>query len=189
MSGEPSRALELSAENVHDLFRYDPDSGKLFWKHRGLEYFQDGPRKNSTAAAWNTRNAGREITRRSSKGYIKPNVFGRDEYSHRIIWLLVNGDWPEGQVDHINGIKHDNRLANLRVVTNQENGMNQRRRSTNASGVQGVGWHKNRRKWQASITIDGRKLHLGLFDEFDAAVAARDAAEAEYGFHENHGRG
>lgn len=188
MSGKHSEALELNAENVHDLFRYERESGKLFWKKRGLEYFATGPRQANAVATWNSRHAGTEITSRDAKGYIHTRVFGKPAKAHRIIWLLVRGRWPD-QIDHINGDKSDNRIENLRDVTNQQNQRNTRRPSDNTSGVVGVMWNKKCQKWRAVISVDGRKKHLGLFDIFEEAVSARRAAEARYGFHTNHGRG
>lgn len=189
MSGGPSKALELNAENVRDLFRYEPDSGKLFWKKRDAKYFKDGGHTaEHKAAAWNAKFAGLEITYRDRNGYIRLALLGSSVAAHRVIWLLVNGRWPDGFIDHVNGVKSDNRLCNLRDVTHQDNMRNQRRRKDNLTGTMGVCWHKQNGKWWARITVNGRDRSLGLFDNLEAAIAARKAAEVEFGFHENHGR-
>lgn len=190
MAGDPSRALELSTANVNDLFRYEPASGKLFWKHRDAKYFTDGKRSaQAEAKIWNGKNARAEISYRDSNGYITLSLFGkRNIKAHRVIWLMVTGAWPTAEIDHINGVRDDNRIVNLRAVTTAENAQNRALRSDNRSGVHGVAWHKNHRKWQVSIKANGRNKHLGLFDDLDAAVAARKAAEVELGFHANHGR-
>jgi hypothetical protein len=108
---------------------------------------------------------------------------------HRILVALREGREINGlQVDHIDGNGLNNRSDNLRLVTQQENLKNQKLRSDNDSGYQGVGWHKPRQKWRAYITVDGKLEHLGLFDKLEDAIAARQQAEIKYGFHKNHGR-
>jgi len=103
-----------------------------------------------------------------------------------LIWAMVNGEWPDGEIDHINGDRSDNRISNLRVVTHRENAMNRSRRSDNASGVTGV--HKCGSKWRATIkTSDGYKC-LGLHSTIEDAARVRYLAERAHGYHANHGR-
>ncbi len=92
------------------------------------------------------------------------------------------------EIDHINHDPSDNRLANLRKVKRLDNMRNQSMRSTNPSGVTGVRFNKECHKWQATIMVLGKEIHLGLFEGFNRAVHARKAAEVKYGFHENHGK-
>ena len=91
-------------------------------------------------------------------------------------------------IDHINGDPFDNRIDNLRLVTQRENSMNRRLSCNNKSGVIGVHYYSSRKQWQAQITSEGKKINLGRFDNFDDAVKVRKDAEIKYGFHENHGR-
>ena len=107
---------------------------------------------------------------------------------HRLIWLWYYNEWPVDEIDHINGNKLDNRIDNLRAATRQKNAKNQKLRSDNKSGVPGVFFNKQRQKWHAYIKADGKRKHLGYFDKFEDAVAARKAAEIEFGYHPNHGR-
>lgn len=95
---------------------------------------------------------------------------------------------PQEQIDHINHIRTDNRIVNLRKASNTENSRNASIGSNNTSGAVGVWFEKRRNAWVAEIKVDRRKIHIGQFDTFDAAVAARKAAEVEFGFHENHGK-
>lgn len=162
---------------LRQRLRYDPDTGKLYWRECA-----------SMPKSWNTKYAGREAL-----AFVGNNgrYMGRIDYkayqAHRIAWALHYGEDPDGQIDHINHDPLDNRIANLRVVSHQENHRNTGLRRNNASGVMGVSWHKAGAKWTAYVMVDGRKQHLGYFHEFDDAVAARKAAEAQYGFHANHG--
>lgn len=106
---------------------------------------------------------------------------------HRAIWALVHGYWPT-ELDHINGVRDDNRLANLREVSRRENSKNSSIRSDNTSGVIGVSWDRKSGKWHAYIQVAGKRINLGWFDDLEDAVAVRKAAEIKYGFHQNHGR-
>lgn len=107
---------------------------------------------------------------------------------HRIIWALFYGEWPSGSIDHINGVKDDNRIENLRVVTHQENLRNQKKRKTNKTGVHGISRQRALSKWQVFITVDYKNIYLGVYEDFFEAVCARKSAELQYGFHVNHGR-
>lgn len=176
---------ELTIEVVRELLRYDPKTGKLFWKRRSRRWFKS----EGIWKSWNKKYAGKEaLTAQNNYGYLHGNIFKRDMLSHRIIWLLCTGEWPTGQVDHINGDRADNRIENLRDVTGLENRKNQKLRSDNPSGFIGVFQHKETKRWGARIGRDGKTLHLGYFSDKEDAIAARAAAEQILGFHENHGR-
>jgi len=125
---------------------------------------------------------------RTQKGKLYWQVWanGKGYKVHRLIWLLVHKTWPENQIDHIDGNGLNNRIENLRDVPQAENNKNAKKRKDNTSGHAGV--YRFRDKWQVRIKVSGRLIHLGLFTNLDEAVAARKAAEAKYGFHENHGR-
>lgn len=148
--------------------RLDEDTGDLYWTH-GKKY------------------RGRKAGRVHHSGYCEIRIGNTGFMAHRIVWYLVHGEWPELSVDHINGIRTDNRPCNLRLATPLEQNKNRRMPVNNTSGVHGVTWHKQLSKWQASITIQRKYIHLGLFDEISHAKAARVEAEEKYGFHKNHG--
>lgn len=98
-------------------------------------------------------------------------VDSRRYQAHRLAWLYVHGEWPTGDIDHINGDGADNRIGNLRDVTRTTNMQNQRRaRVGNTTKLLGV--TKKRNKWQAYITTNGKPQYLGLFDTAEAAHAA-----------------
>ncbi|HEF7276356.1 TPA: HNH endonuclease, partial [Yersinia enterocolitica] len=89
--------------------------------------------------------------------------------------------------DHIDHNRVNNRLNNLRVVTNKQNNQNRTRPSNNTSGTIGVYWNKFSRKWHSIIVVDGKEKSIGYFDDINNAVTARKQAERERGFHPNHG--
>ena len=166
-----------SIEYLHKRLRYEPETGKLFWRDC-----------DEMSKSWRTRWAGNEaFTCANSCGYRQGRIDGVSFTAHRVMWAIHYGEWPSDQIDHINGVRTDNSISNLRVVTNQENGRNKSMRSDNTSGVCGVCWHKGVGKWQARIMIDGRSKHLGFFITFDAAVAARAEASRRCGFTDRHG--
>lgn len=150
---------------IADLLAYCPITGRLTWKTKR------GPRSAGSIAG-----------SVHEKGYIRVNVCGRLHYAHRLAWLLAHGRWPKGQIDHINGIRTDNRLANLREATPTNNNGNRRVQSNTRSGVKGAHWHKQSGKWTANIRIDGRQIYLGLFATAkEAGAAYAEAAKTIFG--------
>lgn len=114
-------------------------------------------------------------------GYIRVRLHGESYLAHRVIWCLHHGRWPIEQIDHINGIRHDNRIENLRECTVAENRLNVQK-ANNDSGVVGVTWAKKEGNWRASIKVNGKGINLGHFTDLNEAIACRRAAEVKYGF-------
>lgn len=182
-----------SPEALRQLLRYEPETGKLFWLERCSAMFPDGSGRytaDRSCRIWNIKYAGKEAITSidPSLGYKKGSIWNVKCYAHRIVWALVDGSWPEHDIDHINGDRADNRWENLRAVTRKMNARNAKRRSTNTSGMMGVQWHTGNERWRAQIMVDGKNISLGCYEKFEDACAARKAAERQYGFHENHGR-
>ena len=177
-----------SPELLRKILRYEPETGKLFWRKRPVEMFSSGNRgAEAHCKSWNKRFAESEAFISVTEGYRIGSIFNRKVFAHRVIWAMVHGEWPKGQMDHINHDRSDNRMENFRIVTNLENSRNASIGKSNTSGIVGVGWDTNKSKWRASIGIFRKNKHLGYFDCFTAAAAARKKAEIKYGFHENHG--
>lgn len=106
-------------------------------------------------------------------GYIEMSIFGKKVYAHRLAWIYENGFIPDGiKIDHINGIRSDNRIENLRLATHAQNIRNSKTRADNTSGVKGVSFDKSRGKWFAYV---GKKF-LGRFSSIDEAKNARNEA-------------
>jgi hypothetical protein len=176
-----------------DLLRkvidYCPDTGRMIWKKRGPELF-DAPAEHLQRVmnAWNSRFSDKAAClRKSTSGYYVSCILGDRYAMHRIAWAMHYGVAPQGQIDHINGDRTDNRITNLRQVTNAENGRNQKMRSTNTTGVTGV-YKVNRKKpWIAIIGVNGKNRHLGYYETMQDAAMARKRAERLYDYHPNHG--
>lgn len=113
-------------------------------------------------------------------GYRTIGVDRNHYMAHRLAWLFVTGHWPEGELDHRDGNKDNNRFANLRLATRSQNVANVGLRADNTSGVKGVFRHHDGR-WRAQITIHQKRKELGLFETLEVAKAARLAAAEAFG--------
>jgi hypothetical protein len=131
---------------------YDPATGK-FWREAGCA---------------------------SASGYRQIWFQGRQHMEHRVAWFLHYGEWPKEQVDHINGVRSDNRIANLRGATPSQNLRNRPRPRNNTSGHKGVSWNTGRQAWLATIRYEGTNKNLGYFAAREDAAAAYNRAALKY---------
>lgn len=178
----------LTIDRLRTMLEYDPLSGLLTWKARGVESFGCSERERQRVASrWNLLRAGRVAGCLTIKGYRVLCIEGRNYPAHRIAWGLSHGQWPKDQIDHVNHNKDDNRLSNLRAVNAGENCRNRPLSKNNSSGQVGVHFHRRNRRWVARAMVDGRRMDLGSFTTREAAVAARAEANSRLGFHTNHG--
>lgn len=155
---------ELTAEYLRSILSYDPESG-IF------------TRKVHTASR---AKVGDVAGSQSRGGYLRITVQSRLYQAHRLAWLYVYGTWPKDQLDHVNRVRTDNRIANLREVTNKQNQQNASKSSRNTSGHPGVVWHKQNSKWQATIMHNYKRRYLGCFTNIEEAISARKAGEKLY---------
>jgi hypothetical protein len=154
-------------ETLRKLLDYDPETGVFTWKARTADMFapEAGKRTYRTpqwyADIWNGRLAGKPAGSAYGGGYLGLAIQNEKYLAHRVAWVMHYGEQPT-EIDHINGDRSDNRIANLRLVTRTENNMNSARQSNNTSGCQGVTWDKQTNRWRAFIKKDGRTIRLGL---------------------------
>lgn len=106
----------------------------------------------------------------SSNGYIYLSVNNKQYSAHRLAWLYVYGEFPTNCIDHINRIKHDNKIENLREASYSQNSYNKECKSK--SGYKGVTWWERDKKWKAQIEIDGKNKHIGYFETPELAHKA-----------------
>ena len=181
---------ELTQEDIRELITYDPISGKAFWNKRDVKWFRESGTGGSlgNSIRWNNKNAGKEIINKNAGGYIYPCILRVHFLLHRVIYLYMTGEWPLF-IDHINGIRDDNRWCNLRNVTKQENCKNRALHSKNLSGYHGVNKYKGNNKWQVKINDhNGENRFLGSYESLEEAISVRKKAEVEYGYSPTHGR-
>lgn len=173
-----------SPENLKRLIDYDPLTGSLTWKPRDGTLVRSG--KVSEARRWNGRYAGSSaFTAITSGGYLSGAIHKRSLLAHVVAWVIAHGEWPSGEIDHIDGDRTNNRLCNLRCVSPAENKKNRAIGINNTSGRLGVSYNARDNRWAAYI---GTGVRLGTFRNIEDAVSARAEAEARLGYHENHGR-
>lgn len=160
-----------------NIFEYK--DGSLFWKKR------DG----LCTASFNNRYAGKKAGYiNKDLGYVMVCVNYKMIYAHRIIWEMHFGPIPDKmQIDHIDGIRINNNISNLRLVLQSQNAKNQKLPITNKSGFSGVSWEKRRKKWKAQLRYNGKNNWLGDFLNKDDAINAVRHARLKHGFHQNHG--
>ena len=155
----------ITQSRLKELLLYDSETGVFTWKGRRGGFAIKG----SAAGAV------------SINGYIYIGVDGKLYLAHRLAWFWDHGRLPNEEIDHINRIKTDNRLVNLREVSHRANMINKPLYLNNTSGFRGVIQCSRSKKWLSYIRASGRKIHLGTFDQVSDAVISRSKAEDLYG--------
>lgn len=174
----------MDIETLRQLLSYDPETGSLTWLPRNESFFK----KARDANGWNTKYANTKAFQTVHYGYLNGHIFKKHYYAHRIAWAIHYGSWPSGQIDHINGIRYDNRIANLRDVSHSDNQKNAKLRHDNKSGMPGIDWRGNASAWRVRVSRDGARHIVGYFKNLDEAVTARRDAQQKAAYHVNHGR-
>lgn len=170
----------------HDLLtkfiNYCDQTGIVTWKFRDRCYFYNDRAYN----CWNSNFSEKEIKCLNTSGYITTSILYKRYQLHRLIWFYMTKEWPN-QIDHINGIRNDNRWCNLRNVTAEQNSKNNKKRNDNTSGITGVSFSRRHNLWCAYISNLGKRKHLGWFKEKEEAIKSRKNAEEIFNYHKNHG--
>ena len=109
-------------------------------------------------------------------GYVYVCIGGKCYLGHRLAWFYQTGSWPDCHIDHVNGVRSDNRWANIRSATRAENQRNRGRPANNTSGYKGVSWYARKQKWRARLVCEGVESHLGYFDNIEDARSAYSKA-------------
>lgn len=156
----------LTQAQVQRLFNYEPSTGANQWKVRPSNRVKIGDVAGTT----------------DRHGYVVVFIYGSQYKAHMVIWLYLYGVWPTTDVDHEDTDKSNNRKPNLRLGTRSQNIANSGKRRSNKTGYKGVHMFKRTGKFQAQITVSGKKLHLGFFDNpADASAAYQAAAVKHFG--------
>ena len=155
---------KITTERLRELLHYGQDTGKFSWRVDRRGHAKAG----CIAGALRP------------DGYLRITLDGECYMAHRLAWLYTNGVWPSLNIDHINRVRSNNRISNLRDATHAENSQNTPMNSRNSSGYRGVSWHNKVGRWRANIGIKGNAKHLGYFDTPEAAYEAYKIAASEF---------
>lgn len=166
----------LSFEEADRLLRYEPNTGKIFWKIR-VSY-----RIRSNLEAGYV-----HLGKKARTPYLHIRINKKLYAAHRIAWLLYYKVHADKIIDHINHDGLDNRIINLRVVSRHESDKNRALSKRNKSGFNGVRWEERLKKWGVSIRVNKKTIRLGWFADKNDAIQCRQNANIKYGFHPNHG--
>lgn len=137
---------------------YNPVLGCFYWRH------SRGRGKAGSIAGTN-----------NGVGYRTIRLNGKAWRVHILVWLMETGKLPDGQIDHKDTNRSNNVFSNLRVATQLENTYNRSKMSNNKSGVKGVHWRTPSSKWRAVLTVEGKKITIGRFDNIESAKEAIEA--------------
>lgn len=144
----------MSIDNIKEYLDYNSSTGSFLWKKR---YGSSRVKIGSVAGA-------------IVKGYVMITFCGNRYYAHRLAWFLHYGSWPKNDIDHINGIKNDNRIENLRDVSTSDNCIN--RKCHRDGKLPGCTFDISRGKWYSKIRINGKRIHIGYFSTAEEASSA-----------------
>mgnify|MGYP001348825137 CR=1 FL=1 len=162
----------LSLEEAQEYFIYNPDTGHMYWRK--------SPGGRPVVG---------DIVGYICDGYRSVGFKGITHKVHRLAWLLSYGVYPVEFIDHINHTNDDNRLINLREAEYIDNNRNAVIRIDNTTGYQGITWRKDNKKWCVRIGGGSKgRIYIGQFTDKQDAIAAREEAQLEYGYHANHGK-
>ncbi len=156
----------MNQQRLKELLSYDPDTGVFthILARRGVTVGSVAGYKNSD-------------------GYNYIILDAKKYVAHRLIWMYLYGQWPANQLDHINRLRHDNRICNLREVTISENRQNLGLDPKNKSGFRGVSFDNLTKLWRANISINGKAINLGRYSTAILAAQAYSAGAKKYHTH------
>lgn len=158
--------MSITQQRLQSIVDYSPETGVLLWRKT----------KGSRARA------GDALGSRDAHGYLTVRIDGESYKVHRLVWIWVTGSEPPEWIDHINGDRLDNRFCNLRLATRSQNQQNRPKNKNNTSGFKGVSYHKGIGRWRATISANGRKAHIGWYDNpEDAGTAYLQASRLMHG--------
>lgn len=168
----------IYAEDVRKYFEYK--DGRLYWRYKEVKTKQD--------KIFNSSYAGKRAGGLAVNGYISIRVNKRLYTEHRLVWAYFNGYFPNETIDHVNHIRNDNRIENLREIPKKMQMYNTKLSKNNTSGHNGISWCKRDRRWIVKVMVNYKGFHRSCMT-LEEAIKTRDELYSLHGFHENHGKG
>lgn len=161
----------ITKDYLKSILNYNPVTGEFTWRVRCSTRLSVGDKAGT----------------KSKKTYTIIQINKTPYKAHRLAFLYMTGKMPTN-IDHINGVRSDNRWENLREVTPSQNSRNKKIGKNNKTGIMGVTKNNRNGKWRAEVRLNGKIKYLMESFDFFEACCARKSAERKYGFHLNHGR-
>lgn len=162
MEREPFRfGTTITHKRLLEVLTYDPTTGEF------TANINRGPLK-----------AGQKLGNPHKDGYVRLMIDRKEYLGHRLAWLYMTGEWPNGELDHKNRIRSDNRWENLRLATGHGNWQNIVLPKSNTSGAKGICYDKSHGRWKVQIGHNGQRISLGYYSDLEDAKQVR--AEAAY---------
>jgi hypothetical protein len=158
-----NKEQSISLEYLKSILDYNQETGIFTWK------VKKGIFKKGDIAGY-----------LETKGYLGICINYVRYRLHRIAYFYKTGSWPKGQIDHINGIRSDNRFCNLRDVSQNQNMSNSKKHKDNLSGYKGVSWHKKDKKWRCRICFNGKHIFIGNFNTKEEAHESYKKAAVQF---------
>lgn len=155
----------LTQARLKELLHYDPETGNFIWINPSPYAHKVHP--------------GSKAGYENNNGYIEISISCKYYKSHRLAWLYIHGEMPSDQIDHINGIKNDNRISNLRQADNYQNCSNRPKDKRNTSGHKGIYWVPERAAWRVIIRFNWKAHSFGYFEDKDEAIKMANKAREE----------
>jgi hypothetical protein len=172
---------KIDPKLVKEFFDYNKETGTLYWKERDRKWFNH----DKYHYTWNKKFAGKRAGRTKTNKYMEVGIFNRLYGYHRVVWAWVHGEWPENFIDHIDGNPSNNRIQNLRKVTQLQNLKNINK---NKGDIPLIGVHKKGNRFIARIRDNYERINLGSFGTPEEAHAAYCAKAKElFGEYTNFG--
>ena len=153
----------ITQKELKEILEYNENTGKFFWKIKPMYNVNIGDK------AGNNHN-----------GYTRLTINGKKYLTHRLAWLYVYGEFPKGDLDHIDNDRGNCRINNLRIANKSTNGFNRKKQANNTSGIKGVIWSKASNKWMVKIGVNKKKLYFGVWNDLEFAELVAQEARAKY---------
>jgi hypothetical protein len=172
----------MNIDTLHKLFIYDAEAGELYWRERTPDMFNTGKRFSAERKCnhWNGRHANKPAGCLCPDGYIKVRLSTRLYRAHQIIYAMAHGYWPPMDLDHKDGNRSNNTIANLRLATHSQNMANKRVHKSSRHGLKGVEKQSASSGYISRIMVHGKRIYLGAYPTVELAHAAYVEAAKKY---------
>lgn len=153
----------ITQKELKEILEYNPETGDFYWKISPKHGVNVGDKAGSQHI-----------------GYTRLTIKRKKYLTHRLAWLYVYGEFPKGDIDHIDNDRANCRINNLRIANKSTNGYNRKKQANNTSGIKGVIWCKASNKWSVRIGVNKKKIYFGVWDDLEFAELVAQEARAKY---------